>query len=796
MKPSRETQPSDQSGELSANPGYVLGQLAKAFTTSKQHTNLAARTRAARKVEKWVQVFKGMLSGALAVGSRTPVADTPAWATLEVVHGGFATGGLLAGGALQPHEEALLSKLPGVTTAPPRAALNSFYLSDDGVAELWQMLVTGCYRVNVPEEGALLVAAWLLAHDHVEQAREVLDAIGPYFSALRFYPIPDLRPLSDSSLVHLQTVRETIQDLQAIQVSKQFQQQREATLVWSPLCDRAVELFLETLKGPVPTLQTGPDGKPLRTTTGKYSIEGGWPCQHYPEGWRARAQVLLKDYRRLRKTHPLCGKPERKGENFTLLRGHLETCVKDPEQLTGKDVGMIRLVLASVATRRGVPGSPRCQRLRQFQAALASRPTRADLARVVIGRLSALPPDDGLDSLDEVLAPVTADEAKKAHLDVGQPLAERLTDKVRRCLAAPVEALVEMNVIPSAEVLAKVVPQITAQVRAAGLVDPDLRRLYTAIYRAFRRRRSLLLLNLQHQVQFAELPWVRAIDAHRQRRPGTQESARQTLEQVGVLAVTAFPQQILPNKLLQEIRALADAAGLQLPLVDEVAADIFMGTFSEKFLRAAQVAAKLLEGTLYERYYGIPYARVRQIDDVTPSRYGGTPTSRAFAGLCTELAGPAGRGSRVAGNGTIIEQEQILTTHNLAVLFDALGLVEKQRSLLPELAQRCFAWICRRQQQRINNWKARLQTVKNAAYAWRQMIFFLALRPDAVPAFLAWASDHLTEQRPEFVARFRPALDGLARAAQGSPSEEQAERGNNPRRFLGWTTETHWLLRE
>jgi hypothetical protein len=78
--------------------------------------------------------------------------------------------------------------------------------------------------------------------------------------------------------------------------------------------------------------------------------------------------------------------------------------------------------------------------------------------------------------------------------------------------------------------------------------------------------------------------------------------------------------------------------------------------------------------------------------------------------------------------------------------------------------------------------------IKNAAYAWRQMIFFLAVVPDAeVTAFLEWASAHPDGQRPEFRERFRPALAGLARAAQGLPPD-------NAVRFLGWTTGRHWLL--
>jgi hypothetical protein len=218
---------------------------------------------------------------------------------------------------------------------------------------------------------------------------------------------------------------------------------------------------------------------------------------------------------------------------------------------------------------------------------------------------------------------------------------------------------------------------------------------------------------------------------------------------------------------------------------------------SEKFLRAAQKAGELLEGTLYERYYGLSYARVRQIE-VKPSWFG-IPTSPEFARLCADLAGEAGSASHwsVARNGKIIEQQQILTTHNLAVLFDALALVETLRPNLEELALRCFAWVCRRQQQKIDAWQARLRMIKNTAYAWRQMVFFLALAPaGSVESFLSRADKHLREQSLEFQVRFQPALEGLDRAARGLPTEAPStpERPGGTRRFLGWTMERHWLL--
>ena len=184
---------------------------------------------------------------------------------------------------------------------------------------------------------------------------------------------------------------------------------------------------------------------------------------------------------------------------------------------------------------------------------------------------------------------------------------------MERCLNETVAVLVDRGLITSGETLARVLPQMTSGLRAAGISDPSLRQLYAAIYRAFRRRRSLLLLNLEKQVQIEELPWVAAIDRFRDKDLSSRQLAAQALEEVTLLTITSFPHAILPNKLLQELRALAKGAGLDIPLVDEVAADIFMGKFSGKFVESAKRAADLIEGSLYATYYGIDCAEVRRL---------------------------------------------------------------------------------------------------------------------------------------------------------------------------------------
>lgn len=775
---------------LSVNPGYVVGQLAKALQTSQSHPDATTRQRAERKIDQWIQVFKGMVSGALTIGSRTPVQSTPGWVTLEVARGGFATGALVAEGALQRHEIAQLQTLGVTETHKARAILNNYYLSDQGFATLQTWLHNGQYRINIPEEGALLTVAWLVDQGLLDQAHALLQVLGPFLGRLRFYPVPAEHAMTISATVFRQPVAQTLEDVRQVKLRRSSAREREDLLIWAPLYDQVIALFAETVVGDLPFVPLQADGQPQRRPNQHYAIAGGWPCQHYPDGWAKRAQAVLDNYQQQRSQHTRSARPERPTESFAILRAALTRCIQAPQDLTGREVGLVRSLLAAFAFSRGMPGSPRHQELRQKQQRIAHMPTNVDVANVLVQRLQAFPEDEGLPHLDAIVAPLTFAEAEAFHLPEGLAVPPALQHKVARSLAAPAEVLIERKIIPSSEALAEIIPQLSANTHVAALADPRLQQLSYQLYTAFRRRRSLLLLNLQHQVTFSELPWVKAIESHRTQNDQAKTLAYDVLRQVVTLALSAFPQSILPNTLLREIEALAASAAIKIPIVDEIAADIFMGTFSEKYLRAAQSAGKLLTGSLYERYYGLDYVKLSQIDDVTKSRFG-THTSDQFIQLCKKLAGAdkhTGRWS-VATNGTIIEQEQILTTHNLAVLFDALELRNGLNERLDALPRQCFASICAELHIKRTPWKAQLRTLKNSAYAWRQMIFFLSqLSNTQVQMFLAWADEHLTSQPIAFQERFRPALVGLVQVASGATITLPA------RRFLGWSVGRHWLM--
>ena len=359
--------------------------------------------------------------------------------------------------------------------------------------------------------------------------------------------------------------------------------------------------------------------------------------------------------------------------------------------------------------------------------------------------------------------------------------------RLTRALEGSAEELVERGVITSGAVLAKLLPQLTGQIRALGLEHPGARALYTQVYAAFRRRRSLLLLDYAKQVQLAELPWISALETLRSRELDGQSAARQALDELGLIYFRHFPQAILPNELRRELASLAQTAGVELPLTDELAADIFMGGFSPKFLAAALVAAELLEGTLYERYYGLSYARVRDLP-----RWGAKKSVSKLGELITHLARVGDDGASVARNGKIIEQQQILTTQNLAAPFRTLNLAP--RLPLVKLADACLVWVVRRQHMKTDNWHAQLTTLKSCAYAWRQMLFFLALARAEAASFGGLARERFSVLPDPLKQRLAPAFAGLWLVLDGGRFDDAGHGPGDARRFLGWTTERHWML--
>lgn len=732
--------------------GYIFSQLEKAFRTAREHSDKETKERAVTKASEWLAVIRNVISGAVRIGSRTPT-GAPAWATPRIISGGFATGELLANGALRPHEVELLSALQAGSQAG-RALLNRYFLSDDGLKKLKEMLESGCYRIEIAEEGALLVIAWLLAQPNaLVEAVSLLNELEPRFSSLRFYPLPSAVSLDNREvgIVAVETVESVIERLAAVTPSREVLAQKETIELWIPLYDHAVSLLLETIKGESPHI--GDNGE----------VMGGYPSADTSDDWKGRARQLTTRYRELRKRHSLCKDPERRKGSFFQVRHFLTLLSEYPETVDSRDLSRIRTLIARYVMKRGAPGSAVNLSIREKQFNEVRGPTYDMIAQTLIERLRRVA-EVTVDDIDLVLEP-----------HANTPIPEYFKHKLELCLQETPEILIERKIIRSADTLAQVIPQITAWTYATSFEDPSLRRLVSSIYKAFRKRRSVLLLNLQSQVKLQELPWISALSRFSSPK---QASAKTCLADIAFLTLRSFPHSLVPNALLAELRELALQAHLAIPLIDELAADIFCNQFTNTFLLAAREAGRVLSGTLYERYYCIDYEQILSLSCATIPR----GVSPDFYNLCFERVQSDATGSAVARNGMIIEQQQILTTHNLASLVGSLGLLERLQPSLIGMVRRCFSTVCWREGLTSRGeWRARLKSRKASAYAWRQMIFFLSLvTPREQEEFLQWADDYLLSKPSVIRASVVPLLRDLKHCIEDTPEV----RSVTP--FLGW----------
>ncbi|WP_285613013.1 hypothetical protein [Actinokineospora globicatena] len=688
--------------------GYAYGQWLRALAS------LGAGSRgAAAKARKWRAVLDGVNAGRVTVGSRTPVAGVPAWVTVEVVHAGFATGRLLAERPLTADEVAKLrSATPGSTD---RERLNLHYLSDAGQVELLDALKSGQYRIDLSEEAAIPVAVALFAAGRDEQAFDLLEEIWPWIHRLKFTPTFTEVAVLSGDAVRVRSVREVITTLERVTVPQQITAMRETVTVWNPRYEALVALWAQTVDGPLPRLDGG-------------AVVGGWPCTRWPDDWAEQRSQWLADL-----PGAVTGRHAHPKGNFARLHEALLLCPRDSADLSPRQVGWIRRALANALTKVRSAG------------ALPEGPSYAEIAATLAMRLRELRPYGGIPAVE----PVTA------HLDPPAHLVAKLT----KALEAPAAELVHRGVITSGETLGAVLPQRTSRLAARHITDPVLAALHERTYTAFRERRGLLLLNLARQVQFDELPWVGANPA-----PGTDDgSARGVLRDTVRLALTAFPHTITPNPLVTELRAMADLADLDPPLVYELAADIFTGEFTSASRRAAATASRLLRGTLYANYYDLP----DEWDNAD------------FTTVCSDRAAAAGAPTRgVARTGAQLEQAQILTTHNLAVLVDTLDLADWLAEAAPDLAGTALDWIARRATQRPPNRHAALVQVKNIAYALRQAVFFLSYcPPDHRRAHV-----HRLAANPDFTQVVR----GLEHVIAGGRFDPAGTAPNGGQRLLGW----------
>ncbi|VEG28419.1 hypothetical protein [Actinomyces howellii] len=705
---------------------YAFNQFRLALHTAATSPDPDERTRGARRAMRWARALAAIARGKVRVGSRSPVKGLPVWVTPEVLRGGFATGRALAEVPLSEEETRRLERLGLPAT---REALLVSWLTDEGMAELGAMLDERAYIVEIPEDGAVLLAAALLRAGHEHAALTALSEISPLAGRLRLTPTPAPPASHAPETCFRRSAAQVSDSLRRMRPSTAVEAQREALGLWLPLTDQVVSFWS------------------TRHST-------AWSAEDVAE-----ARRLLAAYEDACLQGTLCRKYRHPKENLPILVSALRAGVTG--ELDEAWRRRVAHVLGCVQAKRGLPGDEAAQALRREQRRVAGRASHSDVARVAARRLDDLPPREGIDDVENATRPISPQEATEGAA-AGTPLPAAVRRRIEMGRAGSLPQLVEQGAVPSAEVLAELVPQVTAARLAAGYEDPALGAAVAATYAAFRRRRTLLLLDYASQFRFEELPWIQAADAARRSSPS--RDAAEVGRQVAATALEAFPGTILPNALISELRTLWDAGGIRTTLTEELAADIFMGGFSTRFVASAQEAARLLRGTLYERYYGLDYDAVLTL----PVTHAG-PDS-AFTTMCS--AGGSGL-SGTAVTGAIIERQQILTTHNLAAMVIAgVEPASGWAELAVRASERTATLLGRARAHGESRSYARLRSMKNAAYAWRQAVFFLSIADGA--------SQDL-RPRTTFPARVEESMSRLV-------ADLDRSRSTPVRPFLGWGT--------
>ena len=633
------------------------------------------RNKNETKAKQWAKAITGIYNGSIRIGSRQPT-DAPIWVTPQVLHGGFASGTYLA-------------------ELCPEDTSNDHYLTEEGATELMEQLDNGLFRITVPEHAAIPTVLWLVREGRMEEARKILNEIHPWFDRLRFYPEKSACPMEISAMVSLNTGQEIAcilknelyerKNIHNPVTARRIALERAHTQ-WNPLKWKVLRHFCRTCE--CEHMSGWHPDCPRHTEKGC-----GWPCHKYPEEWMKKAREHLESYDALVRSNEqgksLNSRRQRKGTLYDLIKIMRKIVTSGPKSLSGKEVGRVRQLLRDAQKKRGLPHTDRFKKFWEPYAKMNFEDENAKFYPSLIQELGKY--RDGVPT--DVIETIT------------NGLPTSLQRRAERARLAYLDDHLNRGSITSAESLAGIVPGLVAATTAPG--DPTLARIHYGLVQAFSARRSLLLLNLEKQVRRSELPWYLS-----DRAVGVSD---RVLKQITHAALTYFPYTITPNPLLNRLRDLQGDRKIPLILVDEIAADIFMGSFSDKFAKVAIRAAELLKGTLYERYYGL--ASDWHMICQNPS---------SFAEVCQKRAASSNTTNKgyVARNGRVIEQSQILTTHNLATLVPLVNVDSV------ELALKIWDWIRPKMGITLDDYHAELQRQKNIGYAWRQMVFHLSIIPE------------------------------------------------------------------
>ncbi|PXF40403.1 hypothetical protein BWQ96_09895 [Gracilariopsis chorda] len=729
-----------------------------------EHYYTDAEWERVKLYDRWYEFVLKLLRGDIKVGSRTPLRNIPAFLTLDVLQGGFASGRLAAGGPLLPFEIDIVENMcigaPGGSSYEGkvkdlRKALNQYHLSPDGLRRLHTMLREGLYRVVYPEESALLVIVWMLERGEIESAKGLVSTIAPYFGEVRFYPQPCSTPVSLDLKCSILTVCAFKRGVSEMRVSKGSLSYAINKLIvedLAPAYDGLISLVLSTCK-PRSTNLLPFNGRPTSQMVAAFKDLS----RRFENIQRVYDSFHLLAHRPRKQIKQL-GESRYCGIMLKTARLFFESKSRPHSKSASRSIQHILLQIRE-ESKRGLPSDDYIYRgasLENLPAKLKEfrlrqrRTTEADhqlvshdWKKLSIARVDKMSSDEnaGLDIIQPLLVPVSRLEEQEYGVKKGTPLLPVLSRMVQMLKRGTLEELFERKLIPSMEVLASLVDGMLGAAEAQWQGNTDFRRLYASTLSAFRHRRSLLLLNYESQVGFHELPWTHRLAEVRLESSGpSHREVSKLLCKLIRTCISRWPHVIIPNKILSALDHVAKNSSDEsdrkrwIGLTPELAADIFMNGFVPKWCRHTLVAKDKLNGSLYDKYYS-----PRSGNSVWSSISFGTGTREELdiglsqiTLLCQRRASKRKLSNYVAKNGGVIEEAMILTGHNYPYLLEVLkycGEAFNSEETL-EICVRCFKSLKLMLNPALREdtpCQARLQISKNAAYGWRQMVILLSI---------------------------------------------------------------------
>lgn len=132
--------------------------------------------------------------------------------------------------------------------------------------------------------------------------------------------------------------------------------------------------------------------------------------------------------------------------------------------------------------------------------------------------------------------------------------------------------------------------------------EPDfLRDILVRTMQAFMTRRSIMLLDMDGQVRASEVPWIGVLQRVLKIDEQSRASREKGLAWLLGMSIDAFPHCMVPNETLRLVRE----CNPEIPVLEELAVDIFTGHLVPKFGRTCELAAERMgTDSVYCCYYG------------------------------------------------------------------------------------------------------------------------------------------------------------------------------------------------